>query len=310
MLTDRNLDRGRHVLPIYAKDFLGIGAVTGSSANPTFVSATLATTLDTLGLTTGAVTGSAAANTLASATLTTTLNSIGITEAGTPDTLDSSSLTTTLDTLTLTTGAWTGSAAANTLASSTLTTTCSAISMTAGALTAALGNMSASANAITEVSTLSYGGLLFASNAQFVRHLMPVLPQIDWGNDVYFRIAWSSTTTNAAHTILWKILTKAYAADAVPASGAVTVGTSLDVAIATDTKASTTANVMQFTTWGKLNKNTVVPGTHSFFLIDVESLTLTGLTDATLYWLEVLYVPKYDSRHKSSVARLTVPTNA
>jgi hypothetical protein len=162
---------------------------------------------------------------------------------------------------------------------------------------------------VREVGALATLGVLFSNDGEFMRHFMPLPTGVDYANDIYMRVVWSSSSSTATDSILWRIKYDLGSWNNVIAQGTL-AGTALDTAIVTDTKGVATANIMQATTWGKINAGTINPSTKDWIVLDLNYQTETGLTSCLAHGVQFLYIPKFSRDNEKHRARAAAPTNA
>jgi hypothetical protein len=140
-----------------------------------------------------------------------------------------------------------------------------------------------------QIDTTGLTGLkMTTTTAQLARTLLYSPTHIDWANDVFFRVIWSSDSTEVADTITWQIKLLKIDEGSPPA-----VGTqALDTVIAADTNKG--AARVHYTSWGKLNGGTIAPDLNDFVTVDVELTAFAGgmTEDKFCLGYQVAYLPK------------------
>ena len=159
-----------------------------------------------------------------------------------------------------------------------------------GAATAVLDTLDVGGTPVS--ATLNTSGVMgFSLDAagEFVRHVMPINSDVDWDNDVWFRVLWSSGSSTPADTIDWKFLWKTVAINgALPPTVDETLGTT----IAQDNV--TAANELQVTAAGKIDGGTIDTSAQ-VIVIDAEMEAFAaGLSEVKLFLgVEMAYIPKF-----------------
>jgi len=149
----------------------------------------------------------------------------------------------------------------------------------------------AGSNADALLTTFGSAGLVgwkMTTAGRLVRHLLYSPTYMDWENDIFFRVIWTSGSSTTADTIDWKVLLGRTGSDTAPTGAAVPLGPP----IARDTVAA--ANVVQYTRWGTLIASTLVPDDTNFITVDVEmDAFAAGLSeDKGLLGVQIAYIPK------------------
>ena len=138
-------------------------------------------------------------------------------------------------------------------------------------------------------STGLVGLKMTTTTAQLARTIMYSPSYIDWANSVFFRVMWSSDSTDAADTITWQV--KLLKTDEGNPPAAATQA--LDTVIAADNVQG--AARIHYTPWGKLNGETIAPDGNDFVVVDVELTAFAAGLSEDKYCLgyQVAYLPKF-----------------
>jgi len=140
-----------------------------------------------------------------------------------------------------------------------------------------------------ELSTLGYGAVKFELASDEYVQVLPLPRDVDVDHPVYFRVYWSTESTEATDTAEF-ILTYA---DIAAGEEMTAADTALNTVIATDTWGTATAFTLAITEWGKINASTLSNG--DLMVLETE----INATDATIasefiYFLglEMEYTPR------------------
>tara|TARA_R100001594_G_scaffold141778_1_gene188109 strand:+ start:849 stop:1448 length:600 start_codon:yes stop_codon:yes gene_type:complete len=138
-----------------------------------------------------------------------------------------------------------------------------------------------------QIDTTGLVGLkMTTSTAQLARTLLYSPTHIDWANDVFFRVIWSSDSTDGSDTITWQIKLLKRDEGGFPALGT----QALDTVIAADTNQG--AACIHYTSWGKLNGGTIAPDLNDFVVVDVELTAFDAVEDKFCVGYQMAYLPK------------------
>lgn len=140
---------------------------------------------------------------------------------------------------------------------------------------------------VTELSSFGIPAITLSTNGHAIR-LLEKLSFVDATQKVYFRVNWTSDSTTAADSVLWKMFYKTLSPDedAIDFS----TPTAMTPASVTDTVGSTTAYKVRRTNALYIPVNSVSNTDHT--ALEFEMDTKTGLTNVYLINVEMLYYPK------------------
>lgn len=137
-----------------------------------------------------------------------------------------------------------------------------------------------------EISTFGYSGIQINQAADSISHAFMVPYDLDITKQVRFRVWWSKNSTDAdaeTATIVYKQLAEG--------GTLIAPATVLDTAVPSYTF-STTANAIEATGFGVINRNTIL-NTTAFLLLDVaSSMTNASANEISIMGLEVRYTPR------------------
>lgn len=140
---------------------------------------------------------------------------------------------------------------------------------------------------VTELNSLGIPAVNMSTNGHRLR-LLEKLAFVDATQAVYFRINWTSDSTTSADSTLWKMFYKIISPDSDAISFASM--TALTPASVTDTVGSTTAYKVRRTDALYIPVNSINNTDH--VALEFEMDTKSGLTNAYLLSVEMLYYPK------------------
>jgi len=143
-----------------------------------------------------------------------------------------------------------------------------------------------------ELSTLTLAGVQIAAAANAVSHTMMIPYDLDRTKQVRFRVWFSSTSTDA-DVITWLLTYAAHSAgDALVDPQAGASGVALSTAIPAITR-STTANAIEVTDFGVLNRNTLTDAREWISLcVEADSIGAASANEISFMGLEMRYTPR------------------
>tara|TARA_R100000008_G_scaffold53684_1_gene32658 strand:- start:4737 stop:5330 length:594 start_codon:yes stop_codon:yes gene_type:complete len=158
---------------------------------------------------------------------------------------------------------------------------------------------------LVEVGTTGFVGWKFDADPSDdqVFITMPTPTNVDWDNDVFYRVIWAAATSSDLS------LTESFAISAAEVAFGAAPATSAPTAFATVSDTPSAINVPLATPWAKANSSTTdgIAGTSDILRVFVDCTTDTA-NDPRLIGLELKYLPKLTdgAQHKLT----TDPTDA
>ena len=152
------------------------------------------------------------------------------------------------------------------------------------------------ARVLTEVAALALMGIKLTTAGDVVRTLWRFGPDVDFDEDIYFEILWSTASTTSTHGVTWKLLykTRVFTTQA-PVAGDTAL---TDVMTAMTLGASATADALRSRV-GKLAGGTIAQADTTgqsvdYLVLDVEADAFAGgLADAKVHGLNIWYLPRF-----------------
>ena len=140
---------------------------------------------------------------------------------------------------------------------------------------------------LVEVGTTGFVGWKFDGGDDQVFISMPTPTNVDWDNDVFYRVIWAAAVSSDLS------LTESFAISAAEVAFGAAPATSAPTAFATVSDTPSAINVPLATPWAKANSSTTdgIAGTSDILRIFVDCTTDTA-NDPRLVGLEIKYLPK------------------
>ena len=137
-----------------------------------------------------------------------------------------------------------------------------------------------------EISSFDYCGVLLASTGTGINHVMRIPYDLDRGKQVRFRVWWSLNVTDAdveTPTLTYALYT--------PPALLTDAATALDTVIPAYTF-SATANSIEVTDFGIMNKNTITKNNEFIALKLICTFNTASNSEISLMGLEMIYSPR------------------
>ena len=140
---------------------------------------------------------------------------------------------------------------------------------------------------LVEVGTTGFVGWKFDGGDDQVFISMPTPTNVDWDNDVFYRVIWAAAVSSDLS------LTESFAISAAEVAFGAAPATSAPTAFATVSDTPSAINVPLATPWAKADSSTTngIAGTSDILRIFVDCTTDTA-NDPRLVGLEIKYLPK------------------
>jgi len=141
-----------------------------------------------------------------------------------------------------------------------------------------------------EISTFGINGLLMGTDGMMVQDDWRIPADLDPQYKVYFRVHWTSGSTDTADTVLWKSLYSAM----IPEVTALAVpATAFDTILVSDTVGGV-AYAPQYTEWAVIKGGTINhKAEHWSFHIEMDTKAVGLSEDLFLLGYEVMYTPRF-----------------